>query len=438
MNHERTLLHAAPVLFLFLALLLGACKFPGETAAAGGEAVPRLVIKEALRDVSALYLTITGPRMKPLEYKYRGLPKIITLEVPSGEGLQFEMTAYADGIGAARSYRGVATVDLKAGETTTIVLRMQLRETRLVIPDGNYHRIVQMDDMKGGGWAELSWKAFAEVCGYGADSEFVPYDIDFDNAGAIYVANNYATPTRLIRIDNIKGAGITSIPTKSRLGIAALAVDRANNMLYYIEDGGLYLYRQKLGGRLGCEHIIDLSGERIARGMWCTGMAVHENGLLYMAWTDGRSGQVVALNPDAREGSRVVTYLMDAMLPTPFDILVKGGLVYVSDAAGPKGVIIELREKLKPLAAFGVLNGEALTKDRGVFYGPGRFIGITPSSIRVTDDGYYDSGRTEIPVDRVVSFDDMRGANWTAFYPDPQRSVFDFPFIYEEAPPPPS
>ena len=68
----------------------------------------------------------------------------------------------------------------------------------------------------------------------GWDANFLPFDVDLDSSGRIYVANNNSTSTygRVIRIDDIEGNNLTQFEDKSA-GISAVAIDRSNNYVYY-------------------------------------------------------------------------------------------------------------------------------------------------------------------------------------------------------------
>ena len=61
--------------------------------------------------------------------------------------------------------------------------------------------------MTGAGWTAISASNFGVVTG----GALTPYAIDFDNLGRIYIANNFGTPTGLLRIDDINHASTYSV-----------------------------------------------------------------------------------------------------------------------------------------------------------------------------------------------------------------------------------
>ena len=81
---------------------------------------------------------------------------------------------------------------------------------RIYIADGGNCRIVRIDDMTGAGWTEYGT---GKQCGQSATTIGNTFDIAFDNQGRIYTIDGTDTP-RIIRIDDMTGKNWVSYGTK--------------------------------------------------------------------------------------------------------------------------------------------------------------------------------------------------------------------------------
>ena len=91
---------------------------------------------------------------------------------------------------------GDATVDLAPDETKEIVLTPTLFASQIIVPDLANNRIVQISDMHGTGWTAVSG--------------IYAYDVDFDDQGRVYVANN-SSPNGIIRMNDITDTSLTAL-----------------------------------------------------------------------------------------------------------------------------------------------------------------------------------------------------------------------------------
>ena len=85
---------------------------------------------------------------------------------------------------------------------------------RLYIADKDNRRLVRMDDVAGTGWTALTGNGSDQLSFIGRrsacfDSTYGTYDVAVDAAGRIYVASS--NPQRLIRVDNMSGAGLVTL-----------------------------------------------------------------------------------------------------------------------------------------------------------------------------------------------------------------------------------
>ena len=81
---------------------------------------------------------------------------------------------------------------------------------RIYIADGGNCRIVRIDDMTGAGWTEYGT---GKQCGQSATTIGNTFDIAFDAQGRIYTIDGTDTP-RIIRIDDMTGNGFITYGTK--------------------------------------------------------------------------------------------------------------------------------------------------------------------------------------------------------------------------------
>lgn len=392
---------AVGVLLLLLVITFSGCIFFAGSDT--GIAVPNLTVKGAPSDITALSLRITGPGMSPVESYYSSVPSSIEIEVPAGNDRQFELIAYPSSSSAAVSFKGTATVDLAADETTEIVLTMDLNETKLVIPDYRNNRLIQIDNISGAGWTALIGTDIGWTL-----SDFEPYDVDFDSQGRIYIANNFASTgfRRVIRVDDISGSNFFAFSDKAS-SIVALTVDRQNDYLYYSSSN--QLWRVNLDGTADVSRIINVGVDQIQT---IRGMAVGEDGMLYIAGNNNLGlNRIFLYDPFAQN----VTTIYPTNINTAWDVLVKTPYIYIANRNGPAGnKIIQLDADLAFIAAYG--NESPAADDiPGNFYGPKRFLAILNRKISILDEASANDPPLFFRGDRLVSIGDIAGTAWETY-----------------------
>lgn len=107
-----------------------------------------------------------------------------SIQVPAGDGKDIEVIANTPSV----YFRGtLSNVALTANSSQSIDVNLTLFETKLLIPDLQNNRLVQVENMSGTGWAEKTFSDFVDpvaLPSYG----FGPYSFDFDSLGRIYLA----------------------------------------------------------------------------------------------------------------------------------------------------------------------------------------------------------------------------------------------------------
>ena len=138
---------------LSLAVLLTAMliAFPGCYLMPGtgnGKAKVSIGVKGLPPNLASVVLVVTAPRMAPITTTASINAGSITVSVPAGPARTFTLLLNS----ASATLQGSATVDLQAGQTTSIKLTPTLGATQIIIPDNLNNRIVQISDMNGSGW----------------------------------------------------------------------------------------------------------------------------------------------------------------------------------------------------------------------------------------------------------------------------------------------
>ncbi len=355
-----------------------------------GTAQASIAAKDVPVNIASIALIVTGPDMAPIQNTYSASVGSIELEVPAGLGRTFTLLLTT----ASATLRADTTVDLVAGETKEILLTPKLAGTDIVIPDALNNRIVQISDMTGAGWIEKGSTDFG--------GSFMPYDIDFDDQGRIYIANDAAESLvgGVIRIDDIASVSPTGfVNVDAGTTANTLAVDRVNGYVYYT-PGYSPLYRKNIHSATidtDTPESFDLLLEpEVAGNFNTTGIAVDAEGYVYIINTYGNN--VLKYDPRLPVTSRVVA---SANIEVPWDVAVKGGTVLVSDPGATSIDILDLN-----LSSIGTYSDP----DPALMFKPERFLGASDLP------GIYLIEESNLsPYDRLVYMQDISGAGWTAF-----------------------
>jgi hypothetical protein len=268
--------------------------------------------------------------------------------------------------------------------------------------------VVQVDEMGGAGWQTR----------YGGDisysGTFQPADIDFDSRGYTYIIND--TPQSagyyiVIRIDDITASSFTPIIDGNGTGMRGIAIDRNNNIMYYgfSNTGNTIHYLGKVNFDTDCSSFpctptaLDYTNLTSIEGL-----AVDDTGMLYIACRLSGTYSVVKYDPSGG-GSVISSYPVGT--GAPWDVMYRAPYVYVANLAGAvDNQIIQLDTGMNRIDGLGTYY-TSTGPGAGDFWGARRFLALRPSGFIVADDGT--DGMTN--ADRLVSFDDISGANWDAY-----------------------
>jgi hypothetical protein len=388
--------------------------------------VPEIHVKALPAGITSVEFTVSGPDMDPITASYDSLPESLNLAIPTGEDRYFELVVHVGGLlnlTPATSFKGSATVDLTPGDVV-IELNMQLDSTKLVVPDYTWGvpspRILQLNDISGTEFSELYGSA---AWGGVWATSFRPYDVDFDNYGRIYIANNFGgggdTYNCVVRVDTILGLIFIQFPSSGlNNGVTALTVDRNNGYVYYANSASpAILRRSDLDGN----GVITLATAGIQE---IRGLAVDNTGMLFIAGVDAAgTPYVFKYNPVLP--ATVLSYPLPNLEGgiIPWDVMCKDDMVYIANPNGADGwKIIQLENNLSSPVGYGINKTTPFAAPDaapGHFYNPRRFVAILNKKTTVIDDSALSN------LGKLVSIDDMAGTNWET-YPPSGDGQFEF------------
>jgi hypothetical protein len=386
----------AVAVFLSAGILAVASCYYMPALSGGGAARAAVSVSRALPvDIASVALIVGGPGMDTITDAFAAGTTGATLTIPSGAGRTFTLLVNTP----SATLIGTSTVDLAPGETKDITVSPVLSGTQIIVPDLGNGRLVQIADMKGTGLT-----TFADLV-----NAPNPYDVDFDDQGRIYVASSSFSADGVFRIDDINGGNYTHIAGNVNSTVQSIAMDRTRGLLYYVE--GSSLYKIQVTPTVGVEQPPLMSFETVKA------IAVDADGFVYVVCYSSPSDIVEKIDPNA--ASVVANSSASFTFSNPWDVLVNGDYVYVSDNGARQ--IVRLTKNLQFVDSFPGPVGDN-------FVGPEQFVAIPNHPITVIDETPYSAQGN-----RIVSFNDMTGAGWTVY--EPQTSgQDDFVFYWSNLP----
>ncbi len=371
-------------------------------------------------NITSYTLRISGSGMSTINETYAAGTTQISVEVPSGNDRQIELICEIDPAGpsSALFFIGNSTEDLTAGKTVTVSLDMMLNKTKLVFPNpdtqGNPPRIIQLDSLND---ASVEQLLLANVNPANeAITIFQPWDLDFDNQGRIYIANNQNSLTDgcVIRIDNFTSPNPWKVAVNGiAQGVQSLSIDRINNYLYYVSSNNI-LRRTDLSTATFPDigSVINISN--IPGTPVIDAIAVDDDGMLYIADTQTGNQQVVKLDPN--DGSVDIyttdidfTYNPAGQNQIYAGLMIRDNYLFVGNHGGAVDrIILQLTTDLTFVDGYGTRYVSQPDTAQGRFYGPHFFIGIREDEFYIIDE----MGDGGIALDKLVYMEDMDGTNW--------------------------
>ena len=403
---------------LFLVLLVTGCFLSAPTGALVTPTIRAIGLPDA-SIVNSVTLTVRGPGMDPVEVSYSSLPSTINIAVPEGNDRVFELS-----VGLNRtftenpaipytSYKGTAMADVTS-DSAVVKLTMGIGSTKIIVPDTYNNRLVQIDDMNGTGWTELKG---SDIASFGnIDSNFVPSDVDYDEYGNIYVANDVSSALYggIWRFTSILDTTPVRVLSSGVNGMKAVAVDRKNDRIY-----GLYYnsqsaqddvyYNDYTGslGSLGAGVQFPYSSSFFANVYSIT---ADEGGNIYLGGSGGNSDTVIEKYTMAG-GTSQKTY-SSGQPGSVMGMIILDGTLYASIVYGTSDDRVEAFDAdtllhVPGTFSFGSYKESPLPSEIGKFVGPHKFLATLNDNLTIMD--------YNVTVSRLVSFDDISGSGWITF-----------------------
>jgi len=371
-------------------------------------------MKQPAGAVTSIALVVSGPGMSTIARSLSPTETQATLEVPAGKDRIFTVLVSTRHL----TFKGESSVDLLPGQSVAVAVQPTLAATPIIVPDPyDMLRLVQIDDMSGSGWTEIS-SSNLTAAGISVPTDFRPWDVDFDAHGRVYIANR---SDGIVRIDDINAGNPLwfargSVGTFQAWGIA---VDRIRGWIYF--TNGTVLNRSSVGEPAASPVTIDLSDLPFSE-FTLYGLDTDSEGYLYIGAEDSGVYGVYKINPappPARASLAASPFLDGALFtatgtPAYIDVVVKDPYVYVTNQTGGAGSrILQLTKGLELVEGFGDAAPPLPTlPGTGDFYGPVRFVAILNKKITVIDEPPFDLSNAD---DRLVAFDDMNGLGWVTY-----------------------
>jgi len=356
---------------------------------------------------SGITIKVSGPGMDPVEFTVGPSQTSFTAMVPGGSNRRVELyapvdwdataTAYPDNISLmptlVKAYGATTTLDVVPGQRVTAVLRLEVAETKILLPNANSPQVAFADTLNG----------TASIPSTFTDGTYPIYlststDFSFDRYGLLY----FSTGGDVYRITTlVSDSAMVPLPVTTGEVIDNISMDIKNNRLYFIYYG---LYYVDLSNSI--QYTVSLPGTYQTDG---SPLAVDGAGNLYCLVTLTSNDHYVAkLRIDGTTATLIASVpIADLGLTglTVNDMEVTNGKLYIIAAEHAislhHGKVVELR--LSDLALLNDIGWcpTTPTSPETQFYGPGRFLAVTPRKLYISDEGY-DGGSN---IDRVVEVD---------------------------------
>ncbi len=341
----------------------------------------------------SIELSITGEGVDDISESYPVGTTEASIVVPPGLQRSFEAFSWMTSVAMGAKVE----TDLLNVDDADITITFALYKTKIIIPDAENNRVVQIDDMSGAGWTELNWNnlvSSSTESGFSFAYEFEPYDIDFDSQGRIYIANyaqNGDTGEGVLRIDDINDTVYDNIIS---LGMSSIAIDRANGWLYYSTSFNPDLKRSNLEG------VLDTDYSSVVNPSSVSGLAVDETGMVY-ATLLYEGNDVMKFDPENPIDKTVVW-----VSGYPEDVIVKTSYAYVVDSE-----MYTLRtyavEDLKEGEPYGSQDDGNLPDNPGEFFGPRRFVAPVNKKLYIIDHNMFNR--------KLAALEGSTGAGWETY-----------------------
>ena len=367
--------------------------------------------------IESVTVTVEGDDFATITGEFTGQqPEAEPIVVPIGTGRQITVVVGVSTTGPVTEYTGTGTVDIAAGAPSIADVAVRITRTKLVIPDALNRRLVQIDSIATG---VDTWVEHDLGIGSAWDAEVGP-------DGKIYFALLEDGGSGIVRIDGFPvGASQTLIYEASPDG--PIAIDHANEIIYFLEGG--FLYSVPLAGGVATDYSAATSSFVDGTSHVGQTVTVDDAGAVYvLVWEDTpdmESPQLLRVIKLDTEGAPVV--IADGVIYSapaastfstrPMDLAFIGDALYAvfygDDTNGP---VVRIDNTLSVVESYGTLYTGVAGPDN--LYGPARFIGHLNPEIQFLDDSG-DTHPATLPGseshDYAIQIDDLEGSGRETF-----------------------
>jgi hypothetical protein len=392
----------------------------------GGDASSRALSDPPFTELpvfSSITIRVSGPGMEPVEFNVDVNQSSFATMVPGGSDRVVEVYAPVDWDATATAYPGnvslmptlvkaygaTATVDVVPGQRVTAVLRLEVAETKILLPnvidtepegsnagfigyaDSLFAVPSQLFDLK-----DILTNSVSLV----SDS-----DIDYDRYGNLYFSSD-GTIYRRSTLDANSLIPATQVTTSEV--ISNISMDRKSNRLFFINSGLHYL---ELSDSL--QYTVILPGTYETDGY---PLALDNSENLYCLVTLTSNDHYLAkLHIDGTTSTLVASVsLSDLGLVglTVRDMTVKDGKLYLLAGENWQGSTTHQHGKLVEIDPVTMTKTRELgwsadhpTDPATQLYGPQRFLALAQHKLIFADEGLVVIDEINTNVDRVVEVD---------------------------------
>lgn len=359
---------------------------------------------------SGITIKVSGPGMDPVEFTVSPSQTSFTAMVPGGSNRRVELYAPVDWVTTStlfpalasltptlvKAYGATTTIDVVPGQRVTAVLRLEVAETKILLPDISpdpihYYSIYFADGLSDPG------PYAGSILGNTSSSDF-----EFDRAGRLFVLLGGASPTINL---SINGTTTGIIPLTGITG-DSFGMDRRHDKLYVLSNTGYSLSVVDLSGGSIFATPVDLG----STGYWYENgsVAVDADGYVYVpGGTEAAVGptngimRIDASNPasprvlklEGYEQLGLGYYAASTFYQLPIkDMSIVDGMLYVllSNAGTDyRGKVVQIDiATLTKVREMGWSSAAPISNPATQFYGPQRFLAIKPRSLVFADEGY--------------------------------------------------
>jgi hypothetical protein len=339
--------------------------------------------------VTSIEITVSGAGINTTTRTYTKWPDRLSVTVEPGKertiGVRINISPASDS--AVLAFGGEGTIKyISAGQQAKVVIQLSPVETKIVVPDALNQTVAQFNSLP---FKPQTFKTFTS-------GTMQPYDIAFDSAGKIWIADHFSETSNIRIIDIVDSKPTTQNTINMNLGSqsTAIAADYKTKYMYCAANANI--------SRIVFDLSLPVEGPKsIPNVSNITGMDVDENGLLYLVAT--YTGKQPAPGKNIiRYNFNTGDFFIEPLPASALDVVIRGDYLYITCSTDYK-----IQRYNKNTLTLSFENGTFADPptNPGEFNGPKRFLTVDEDRFYIIDE----AGTN----DRIVSFTDI--TNWSGW-----------------------